>query len=479
MKGLEATEIQLSEVVEAASTFRFDPQYFSKNYIAQAELARQRHGEFKSFEDLGIAIDSSAFYPSIEPFYGSGTLPFLRVADVDSVIDFENCTTIPHELCQRFPTLKKIESGDIVLTKGGSVARIGIVKQEAAASRDLIFVNSSKLEEHDSTFLALYFQTQFANDLLTRSSSQTAQPHLTLTLVRDIPLFWPSENLRKKVLEVVQTSYTEREKSLSFYNQAETLLLEALNLQNWQPPQPLTYASTCSAAFAAGRLDAEHFQPQYAAAREALRQNGARDFITLDELLADLTNGHTPLYHDLKVGDVPFLAAEHVNDFTINYDSEKRILAQHHRLELARTALQNGDVLMTIKGRVGNAALVENLPGPVNINQDVARLQFNQRLPIWFTLAFLNSRFGKLAVEEQATGQINPFLGLGNLRQIPIPVFDTAFMDEIATKIEDLTHQAQQRRQNAKALLEAAKRAVEIAIESDEDAALAELKNVH
>jgi hypothetical protein len=53
--------------------------------------------------------------------------------------------------------------------------------------------------------------------------------------------------------------------------------------------------------------------------------------------------------------------AEHVSDFEVHYDSDKRIL-------------------LTIKGRVGNAALVEYLPGPANINQDVALLRLNARL---------------------------------------------------------------------------------------------------
>lgn len=273
MEGLEAAEITLSKLRESASTFRIDADYFRKVYLDHEMTISQNPQRFSSFAGLGLEIDGSAFYPSIEPYYDTGNLPFLRVADVDSVIDFEKGTTIPQELCDRFSTLKKVEKGDIVLTKGGSVARIGLVTKEAAACRDLIFINSSQLSERDYTFLCFSLQTKFANDLLVRSSSQTAQPHLTLTLVRDIPLFWPSEKVRDEVLRVVQKAYLQRDLSLDSRTQAETLLLRELGLEGWQPPEPLAYQSMFSQAWGDGRLDAEFFKPRYSALQQELSKN--------------------------------------------------------------------------------------------------------------------------------------------------------------------------------------------------------------
>ena len=172
------------------------------------------------------------------------------------------------------------------------------------------------------------------------------------------------------------------------------------------------------------------------------------------------------------MGEVPFLCAEHISDFEINYESEKRILDIHHRTELARTALRNQDVLLTIKGRVGNAAIVEDVPSAVNINQDVALLRFNKRLPLWYIIAFLNSKFGKLQSEQMCTGAINPFLGLFSIRQCTIPVFDSSIMEEIAEQTRSKVLAARKSKRHATELLDAAKRAVEIAIESSEAAAL-------
>ena len=152
-------------------------------------------------------------------------------------------------------------------------------------------------------------------------------------------------------------------------------------------------------------------------------------------------------------------------------------MLEHHNNELARTAVRNGDVLLTIKGRIGNAAIAENVPGPVNINQDVALLRFNDKLPHWYIVAYLNSRFGKLQSEKMATGAINPFLGLFSIRQFEIPLFDQKVMEAIGKETKQHITAARQAKQRATQLLDSAKRAVEIAIEDSEAAALAYCNN--
>src|SRR5690606_19110636 len=130
---------------------------------------------------------------------GTGNLPFLRVANVDQFIDYQSAVTIPERLCEKYPTLAQVRKGDILFTKGGSVARIGLMAQHAAVSRDLIFLNSSSLSEPEYLFLFVYFQASFFNRSVVRSSSQTAQPHLTITLVRELPISLPTVVFRVAV----------------------------------------------------------------------------------------------------------------------------------------------------------------------------------------------------------------------------------------------------------------------------------------
>jgi len=280
-----------------------------------------------------------------------------------------------------------------------------------------------------------------------------------------------TDDFEKDIVQLVHKAKTHFEESIAAAERSETVLPDALNLTAWSPPSNLTCIRKSSEVNASGRMDAEHYREEFYAAKRRLKAAGALTFIPMDELITVLTNGHTPLHHDLEVGDVPFLCAEHVSNFEVHFDSHKRILSRHHQIELARTALKNGDILLTIKGRVGNAAMVEHLVGPANINQDVALLRLNKKLPAWFVLAFVNSIFGQLQVKQLSTGGINPFLGLSNVRQLEIPEFEPHLMEEIARNTFSLVKSAATHRVKAYELLQRATRAVDIAVEQGEKAA--------
>jgi hypothetical protein len=123
-------------------------------------------------------------------------------------------------------------------------------------------------------------------------------------------------------------------------------------------------------------------------------------------------------------------------------------------------------VLITIKGRAGNVAVVEHLPGPTNINQDVALLRLKPGYHPESVAGCLNSPAGKALTEQVRTGQINPFLGLGNLSQVLIPIFDEPRMAELGQKLQWHVEQDYLARREAKRLLAEARAEVERMIEA-------------
>lgn len=192
----------------------------------------------------------------------------------------------------------------------------------------------------------------------------------------------------------------------------------------------------------------------------------------LVSIIEEITNGGTPLRHNLSEGEIPFLTAEHVFDFRINYASEKRITLEHHLVDMPRTRLKQNDIVIAIKGKVGNAAVVDNPPHEANINQDVGLFRLKDGVNPYYVVGFLNSIIGKAFVEQISTGQINPFLGLGNLKTIKIPIFETELMNELGEHLKLKLNSAYKIAQQSKQLLEIAKRAVEMAIEDSEAAAI-------
>jgi restriction endonuclease S subunit len=190
------------------------------------------------------------------------------------------------------------------------------------------------------------------------------------------------------------------------------------------------------------RLDSEFYHPTYLENKRRLT-NLKIPLFSLKQCSNYITNGHTPRYADLTTGEVYFLTAEDILDFIVNFETSKRITKEDSHKVLRRTILQENDLLLTIKGKIGNAAVIYKLKGETNINQDVARIILKKtigerKINPYFIAAFINSKFGRLQVEQLATSQINPFLGLYNLKQIVIPLLSEKFQN----KIEDVIKKA-------------------------------------
>ena len=471
LEGLEVAEIHLSELER---TMRIDAEFFGKSFLDAAGCLKQRKTEALT-KVAGIS-DGNHF--SISDEFQEEGIPYYRGQDATGHFFIEQAQPvyIPHKAFA-MPHMRRshLRKGDALLSIVGTIGELSLVSSESEATCNckLAILRPQTIK---SGYLAVFLKSRYGQDQIHRLTRGAVQMGLLLEDMDQINIPRFSDRFEEAIEKSVHVAKIILDNSIRYYQQAEQTILRAIGLEDWQPPEVLTYERKAADVFAAGRLDAEHFQEQYFTARRALRDSGAISFIPLDEILTALTNGHTPLHHDLSVGEVPFLCAEHINNFEISYESEKRILEKHHKMELSRTALKEGDVLMTIKGKVGNMALVEDLSGPVNINQDVALLRFKETLPLWYVVAFVNSRFGNMFSEQLSTGGINPFLGLGNVRLLEIPRFDDDIMLTIANETKGYAHKARHARKQARILLDQAKHAVEIAIEKNEEAAMAFLK---
>lgn len=463
----------LSKLV-SVDTFRMDSEYFSKIYLYIHETIKSKKDKFCTFEHLNLVVDASAFYPSLEPLYNTGNLPFLRVSDVDTVINYENAVKIPDSIFDEFKTLRTVKNGDLVLTKGGSIARAGYIDRYCAVSRDLIFINTSIMKNHESTFLFCYLITDFANKLLLQSSSMTAQPHLTLTLVKSLPVFNPNVEIKFEVAKLYKLANQKLEDGKQLYTQAETLLLKTLGLDNFTPSTDSINIKSFKDSFSAtGRLDAEYYQPKYDDIENLFNKF---ERIKLSDLVSyPISSGVTPKaggddYADAENG-IPFVRAVDLKSGQVSTDSFNYIKYEIHKGMLKRTQLKKNDFLFSIAGTVGRCAVFEH-DFEANINQAVSILRFNnEQLNRYYMMVLFNSEIGKEFVSKYARQGLQTNLNLAEVGELSIPIIDI----KIQTQIADLVQQSFALKKESEHLLEKAKQAVELAIEQGEDVAMAYL----
>jgi type I restriction enzyme M protein len=457
MDGLEAADIKYSEVLAGASTLRFDSEYYKKEFLADKKILKAKSNQFEKFSHLDLEVDASAFYPSIEPYYGEGDLPFLRVADVNRIIDYNNCATIPNQLTSQNPTLKTVSPGDILLTKGGSVARVGLVTQEAAVSRDLIFIDSAQLSEEDQVYLYLYFQTNFCNRLLLRSSSQSVQAHLTITLVRELELFKASEPFKRNLKRLVNLSQDQLDSSQEIYQQAEDLLLSELGLQDWQPTEETVAVKSFAESFlSSGRLDAEYYQPKQQKVMAIMRQSGL--------CIGDVAPLIKRKFQPEKQGEFNYIE---IGNLSGEGFANGEAVAIEEAPSRAQWIVKTNDVITsTVRPIRRLSALIESEQNNYICSSGFAVLK-PAKIEPEVLLVYLRSPIVCEILDLHTTASMYPAISTEDLLSIPI----TLPKESTRQKITEKVRESRKGREQSKHLLEIAKTGVERAIETDENTA--------
>lgn len=447
---------------------RWDSEYYRPEYLAIDRLLDRQ--KWQPWSRLGgqfiVGPFGSTF--AVENFTPVGPYRYIRGKDVKPffVQDDDN-VYIPadhfHRLSQY--TLKQ---GDLLVSVVGTLGNVSVVPPEVLPAVFSCKSTAYRSSGIDPYYLCAYLNCMIGSRYLLRKQRGAVQTGLNLEDLKSIPIPRFPHEVEEKAAQRVRDAYQRLVVSRSLYASARRILEQELGLEKVDLSHRVGYEARLSDTLQARRWDGEFYKPKYQRLIDAvLRAKKVRvqTLVPVGRLISFLTNGHTPLRHDLGVGEVPFLTAEHVSDFRVDIGADKRILRRHHESELARTALRNGDILVTIKGKVGNCAIVRDCPDAANINQDVALIRLRNGIHPYFFAAWFNSFMGKQLVEQRSTGGINPFLGLGNLRGMRFPVLDPREHRRIGNLVEATVDKAYAAARQASGLLEQAKRHVEELIE--------------
>ncbi len=177
-----------------------------------------------------------------------------------------------------------------------------------------------------------------------------------------------------------------------------------------------------------GRLDTWFNHPRYELLRARLDASIVKT-TELDGFLWSIAGGATPKLSDASLytdSGIKFLRILNVEDGEIIEQDIKYITDAVHQEELGRSQLEAGDVLITITGRVGSAAVIREEHLPANINQHIARLRIDlKRCRPEFLSEWLNCPAGQQLSNRSVSGGTRPALDYGAVRSILVPLPDT------------------------------------------------------
>ena len=200
-----------------------------------------------------------------------------------------------------------------------------------------------------------------------------------------------------------------------------------------------------------GRIDAEFFRPDFVAASRELSCLRRRSLGSL----ATVTDGEHGSVTLQECG-IKYLTAENVRQGFVDTDAV-RYVGKDVDSRNARARVRPGDVLVSIKGTLGEVALAEAGLVPANMNRDVAIIKPRSDVKGDYLTAFLRSRFGAHQLQRESSGGVQQMITLERLRRIQVVRLGKVQEEEIGrlqTEGLRLREEARSMYQEAEARLE-------------------------
>ena len=467
LEGLEISEIMFSELDHIKN--RIDAEYYQKNFL-EIDSKIKAIGETNLIK-IEASLDCSAFYPSITEYYdflGNG-VPFLRVNEIKNglVKLTESTAFLPQEILDRnTSTIAVGYPGDLIIAKGGNtLAKVGLITeqhQKYALSRDLILIRTNNLKEYNRYFLWLFLHSEYGQSLLWRTASQTGQPHLTLPSINEINL--PKFDLTFEELaeKLYKRSIYLNDESKRVYREAEHLLLKELNLEKFKPSQePVNVKSFADSFGTTGRLDAEYYQVKY---EDYLKQ--VEDYTEGNDLISSLCHVKTDNY--LPTDNTEYKFIELSNIGTSGEITGSTIDFGENLPSRARRLVSKGDVIVSsIEGSLDSCALVSDEYNGALCSTGFYVLN-SKKINSQSMLVLMKSELMQNILKQRCSGTILTAINKDEFLNISIPIVSPSIQEKIA----ELVNENFEFKTQSEHLLEVAKRAVELAIEEDEQTAL-------
>lgn len=465
LEGLEAVEVRWNVINDE---LRYEAEFFKKRFLQEdTALSRwptQGIGEFAHVTDgpHGYHVVDQAS-PIVMLTAKNAKNWFSERIGADPIATWVDAAN----------KRSSLEENDIILSTRGTVGLCALVTKEslpANIDQDVARISWPDKKTFIPGFIVAYLNSSYGQDHITRYASGMVQQGLSLQKVREIPIPLLSPSFQKDIANTITTALDLRRKAGSLLQRTEAFLLKALGMTDFLPSAKAINIKSFKDSFAAtGRLDAEGYQPKYDQLRSVLDAYPS-GVTTIDELAHQITNGAEVREYQEK--GITYLRVGDLKNLTIDPSTVVRIAPASAEQGLEKIGLQAGDVLVSRSGSLAVTAVVEPEWKDALISSHLIRLRIQDaRIDPYYLALFLGSVPGKMQIQQRSNGGVQPEISQPALKSIVVPIPPTSAQQEI----KRLVLSAQKLRDASNDLLEATKRAVEIAIEQDEAAGLAYL----
>lgn len=457
MDGLECKEVDLSEIFNNKDR-RIDSTFYTAKIPYNSNLTYVKIGQYLVSTQYGVSKDMNEGYIGY---------PIYRMNEIHHMLcDLNPAKSV--ELSRKEFEKFKLNNGDVLFNRTNSyefVGRTGIyyyngVDQTYASY--LVRLNPDNdyiLSEYLVAFLSSKYGVA---DIKRRARQSINQTNVNPEEVKEIKIPLICKPLQKLIKECFISANQLRISAADEYDMAESILAHAFDL-SLQKEDAITFSvKTLDESFSlTGRLDAEYYQPKYANYIDALKTAytvqticslNDKNFIPDENVEYD----YIELANVGNTGDI-----SNVEKFW-----GKELPSR------ARRQVKTGQVIVaSVEGSLQSCALITE-----EYNNALCSTGFyvldSDILNSETLLVLFKSEPIQALLKQRCSGTILTAITKDELLSMPLPQIDVTLQKEIAIKVQESFVQ----RRKSELFLEYAKRAVEIAIEQDEETAMKWLK---
>lgn len=380
------------------------------------------------------------------------------ICDLD-VKKYANIT--PQELA-----IFKLQDGDVLFNRTNSfewVGRTGIYYKSTEQDEKVFASYLVRLipdaEQVLPEYLTAFLNTTYGvRQIKARARQSINQTNVNPEEVKEIEIPLLSEKLQKAIQSNYRSAHENLVAAQEAYKLAEDMLNSSLGIADFAD-ESCSIKTLSDSFMQSGRLDAEYYQHKYDYIKEIINCYPSK---SLKELAVVNTGEFVEekFYCD---NGIDYIRGSDITDSVVDNSTAVKVNIDINDFK----KISYGDLAFAMIGSVGNISIYKsNTVGLVSNNLGTIS-PFDKNLSNYILL-FLTSNIGQMFFEKFQTRTAQPKIRKEDVENFSIPLLD----DEIVKNLSDKLDESFRLRKEAKRLLDNAIKAVEMAIETDEETAL-------
>lgn len=443
--------------------FRIDAEYWHPSFVKNSSLVSTTK-KIEDFIDSNIAnIKSSPINKDFE---------YLEISNIFS-LGYRTKHVREKEEPDRAHTILMKKDVAVSTVRPNRNAVAFITEDEIIGSSGLSILRARRIE---AEYLYVFCKTSYFINCLVRATKATMYPAVSNSHVVNTPILVSTPIFRKKIKKTIDKFLSFRSLAEREYKQAQTLLLSELGLTNWHPEYQQTFVKDFSNTEQAERIDAEYYQPKYDEIIKAI-EGCPGGWDTLGRLYSIKKSVEVGSEKYLEEG-IPFVRVSNLSPFEITeekYISEalyKELTPKEGNVPFEKSKNHQPnqeEILLSKDGTPGMAYYLKESPQKMIPSGGILRLKSKtNKVNDEYLSLVLNSITTREQAKRDAGGSIILHWKPDQVKETLIPILPEEKQVEIQQKVSESYNLCKK----SKYLLESSKRAVEIAIEQDEQSAI-------